>query len=87
MVSQKTNRSGVKKPTTTKKKTLEQEAQEFVQKDIPVGDIPTRDYFAGAALSGLLASGKYLRSGEIVDQAYSYSQLMLDYKKTRDKSS
>jgi len=86
MVSQKTNRSGVKKPTT-KKKTLEQEAQEFVQKDIPVGDIPTRDYFAGAALSGLLASGKYLRSGEIVDQAYSYSQLMLDYKKTRDKSS
>jgi len=52
-----------------------------------VGDIPTRDYFAGAALSGLLASGKYLRSGEIVDQAYSYSQLMLDYKKTRDKSS
>jgi hypothetical protein len=86
MVSQKTNRSGVKKPPN-KKKTLEQEAQEFVQKDIPVGDIPTRDYFAGAALSGLLASGKYLRSGEIVDQAYNYSQLMLDYKKTRDKSS
>jgi hypothetical protein len=82
MVSKKTNRSSV-----DKKKTLEQEAQEFIKKEIPIGDIPTRDYFAGAALSGLLASGKYLRSGEIVDQAYSYSQLMLDYKKTRDKSS
>ena len=82
MVSKKTNRSSV-----DKKKTLEQEAQEFIKKEIPVGDIPTRDYFAGAALSGLLASGKYLRSGEIVDQAYSYSQLMLEYKKTRDKSS
>jgi len=82
MVSKKTNRSSV-----DKKKTLEQEAQEFIKKEIPIGDIPTRDYFAGAALSGLLASGKYLRSGEIVEQAYSYSQLMLDYKKTRDKSS
>jgi len=82
MVSKKTNRSSV-----DKKKTLEQEAQEFIKKEIPIGVIPTRDYFAGAALSGLLASGKYLRSGEIVDQAYSYSQLMLDYKKTRDKSS
>jgi hypothetical protein len=38
-------------------------------------------------LSGLLASGKYLRSDEIVSQAYCYSCLMLDYKKTIDKSS
>ena len=67
--------------------TLEQEAQEFLKKEIPAGDLPSRDYFAGAALSGLLASGKYLRSDEIVSQAYCYSCLMLDYKKTIDKSS
>ena len=81
MVSKKTSRSSINK------KTLEQEAQEFIQSDIPSGDIPSRDYFAGAALSGLLASGKYLRSDEIVDQAFCYSCLMLDYKKTKDKSS
>ena len=73
---------------TTKKKTLEQEAQEFVQKEIPSDDISTRDYFAGAALSGLLAaSGKYLRSDEIINQAFCYSCLMLDHKKNKDKSS
>lgn len=72
----------------TKKKTLEQEAQEFVQKEIPSDDISTRDYFAGAALSGLLAaSGKYLRSDEIINQAFCYSCLMLDHKKNKDKSS
>ena len=70
-----------------KKKTLEQEAQEFLRKEIPSGDLPSRDYFAGAALSGLLASGKYLRSDEIVSQAYCYSCLMLEHKKTIDKSS
>jgi len=69
------------------KKTLEQEAQEFIKEEIPTGDIPSRDYFAGAALSGLLGSGKYLRSEEIVKQAYKYSKLMLEYKKSRDKSS
>ena len=73
---------------TTKKKTLEQEAQEFIKQEIPSRDIATRDYFAGAALSGLLAtSGKYLRSDEIVTQAFCYSCLMLDHKKTKDKSS
>ena len=73
--------------SSKKKKTLEQEAQEFIQSDIPSGDIPTRDYFAGAALSGLIASGKDLRSDEIVSQAYCYSCLMLDHKKTKEKSS
>ena len=72
----------------TKKKTLEQEAQEFVQQETPSDDISTRDYFAGAALSGLLAaSGKYLRSDEIINQAFCYSCLMLDHKKNKDKSS
>ena len=68
------------------KKTLEQEAQEFTKSEIPTGDIPSRDYFAGAALSGLLASGKYMRSDEIVNQAFCYSCFMLDKKKTKDKS-
>lgn len=73
---------------TTKKKTLEQEAQEFIKQEIPSDDISTRDYFAGAALSGLLAaSGKYLRSDEIINQAFCYSCLMLDHKKNKDKSS
>lgn len=70
-----------------KKKTLEQEAQEFIKSEIPSGEIPTRDYFAGAALSGLLASGEYMRSDEIVSQAFCYSCLMLDHKKHKDKSS
>ena len=70
-----------------KKKTLEQEAQEFIKQDIPSSEIPARDYFAGAALSGLIASGKYMRSDEIVNQAFCYSCLMLDYKKQKDKSS
>jgi|TARA_B100001939_G_scaffold25753_3_gene20854 hypothetical protein len=69
------------------KKTLEQEAQEFIKQEIPSRDIATRDYFAGAALSGLLGSGKYLRSDEIVNQAFCFSCLMLDYKKNKDKSS
>jgi len=69
------------------KKTLEQEAQEFIKQEIPSGEIPARDYFAGAALSGLLASGKYMRSDEIVSQAFCYSCLMLDHKKHKDKSS
>ena len=81
MVSKKTDRSSINK------KTLEQEAQEFIQKPIVGTDIPSRDYFAGAALSGLLASGVHGRSDEIVNQAFCYSCLMLDYKKQKDKSS
>ena len=69
------------------KKTLEHEAQEFLKSEIPTGDVPSRDYFAGAALSGLLASGKYMRSDEIVNQAFCISCLMLDHKKNKDKSS
>jgi len=63
-----------------KRKTLEQEAQEFLMKDkeiIPQGSIKLGDYFAGCALSGLIASGKYLRSDEIEDEAYKYRDRML----------
>jgi hypothetical protein len=64
-----------------KRKTLEQEAQEFLQKDkevIPPESIQLGDYFAGCALSGLIASGKFLRSDEIVDEAYKYRDRMLE---------
>ena len=69
-----------------KKKTLEQEAQEFLKKEkveIPPGDIALGDYFAGCALSGLLASGKYLRSEEIVHEAFEYRDRMLKAKKNK----
>lgn len=75
----------IMKPINKKKKTLEQEAQEFQKKSIPIKDIPSRDYFAGAALSGLIASGGNGRSDEIVNQAFCYSCLMLNYKKNKDK--
>jgi len=45
---------------------------------IPPGNIQLGDYFAGCALSGLIASGKYLRSDEIVDEAYKYRDRMLE---------
>jgi len=69
-----------------KKKTLEQEAQEFLKKDkevFPPGFVQIGDYFAGCALSGLLASGKYLRSDEIVDEAYKYRDMMLEANKNK----
>ena len=67
-------------------KTLEQEAQEFLQKErevIPPGDVQLGDYFAGCALSGLIASGKYLRSDEIGDGAYKYRDRTLEAKKNK----
>ena len=69
-----------------KKKTLEQEAQEFLKKDkevIPPGEVQLGDYFAGCALSGLIASGKFLRSDEIVDEAYKYRDRMLKANKNK----
>jgi len=69
-----------------KKKTLEQEAQEFLKKDkedIPPSNVKLGEYFAGCALSGLIASGKYLRSDEIVDEAYKYRDRMLEANKNK----
>ena len=77
-MSQPTKRARGRPP---KRKTLEQEAQEFLKKDIkssPPGHVPLGDYYAGCALSGLIASGRYLRSDEIVDEAFKYSERMLD---------
>lgn len=70
-----------------KKKTLEQEAQEFLEKEKSVQNISKvtssdlGDYYAGCALSGLIASGKFMRSEEIVEEAFSYSRRMLEHKK------
>jgi len=83
MVEGNSNRPRGRPP---KRKTLEQEAQEFLKKDkevFPPGFVQIGDYFAGCALSGLLASGKYLRSDEIVDEAYKYSDMMLGANKKK----
>ena len=69
-----------------KKKTLEQEAQEFLMKEkevIPPGLVQMGDFFAGCALSGLLASGKFLRSDEIVEEAFKYRDRMLEANKKK----
>jgi|TARA_R110000744_G_scaffold149302_5_gene262425 hypothetical protein len=69
------------------KKTLEQEAQEFVSnKDTTQIKVETNDFFAGHALSGLLASGKYYtKSDQIIEEAFSYSNKMIDYKNNKKK--
>lgn len=64
------------------RKTLEQEAQEFLQKSLEKNpQLTPGDIYAGCALAGLLASGKYLRSEEIVEEAFSYRDRMLHHKK------
>ena len=66
-------------------KTLEQEAQEFLNKSIEKDpQCLAGDLYAGCALAGLIASGKYLRSDEIVEEAFSYRDRMLLYKKKTD---
>lgn len=66
----------------TNRKTLEQEAQEFLQKSLEKNpQFSAGDLYAGCALAGLLASGKYLRSEEIVEEAFSYRDRMLRHKK------
>lgn len=80
--------SNIKRPRgrPPKKKTLEQEAQEFLKKEKevnPPGEVQLGDYFAGCALSGLIASGKFLRSDEIVAEAFKYRDRMLETKKNK----
>jgi len=81
--SKKPRRRTATPPKQTK--TLEQEAQEFLKKSIEKDPQHTSgDLYAGCALAGLLASGKYLRSEEIVEEAFSYRDRMLQYKKKND---
>jgi hypothetical protein len=64
-----------------KKKTLEQEAQEFRKlKVIEEPPMSARIYLAGQALSGLLAAsrGGYVRSDEVKREAYEWADRMLE---------
>ena len=65
----------------TKKKTLEQEAQEFRKtKIVEEPPMSARIYLAGQALSGLLAASRsgYVRSDEIKREAYEWADRMLE---------
>jgi len=65
---------------------LEQEAKDFsnkfkdTPKDPPKKVSPQRVVLAASALSGLLASGAGARAEELVEQAFRYADLLLEYK-------
>ena len=64
-----------------KKKTLEQEAQEFRKlKIVEEPPMSARIYLAGQALSGLLAAsrGGYVRSDEVKREAYRRTDRLLE---------
>ena len=66
---------------SVKKKTLEQEAQEFRKlKVIEEPPMSVRIYLAGQALSGLLAAsrGGYVRLDEVKREAYEWADRMLE---------
>jgi hypothetical protein len=74
--------SSVKKPRgrPPKKKTLEQEAQEFREsKVVEEPPMSARVYLAGQALAGLLAAnrGVYVSFDDIKRQAYEWADKML----------
>lgn len=72
-----------KKPPTP---SLEQEAKAFVSSKNTPGDIseslsPHKEQLAASVLAGLLASGARSRAEELVEEAYRYVDLLLQYKK------
>jgi len=78
----------IKKTPTQRKtstpKSLEDEAKEFfsnrVQSELPTGSkegLSLRSFYAGSALSGLLAAGRTSRAEELVDEAFRYADFML----------
>ena len=67
-------------------KSIEEEAKEFFEKnrkEVPElnSQVTLRDYFAGAALSGLLSVARYGRAEDIVEEAYRYADLMIERSK------
>jgi len=67
-------------------KSIEEEAKEFFEKnrkEVPDinSQVTLRNYFAGAALAGLLSAARYGRAEEIVEEAYRYADLMVEYSK------
>lgn len=73
------------RPPKTPAKSLEEEAREFFNKKVKeeettgltVENLSLLQFYAGSALSGLLASGKYNRADELVDEAFRYAGLMV----------
>jgi len=64
-----------------KKKTLEQEAQEFREtKAVKEPPMSPRIYLAGQALAGLLAAnrGSYIRFEDVRREAYEWADKMLE---------
>jgi len=67
---------------------LEQEAKAFVEgkrnvtkKTVPTGDPSTlRLQLAASVLAGLLPSGNIVRAEELVEEAFRYADLILEYK-------
>jgi len=62
---------------------IEEEAKEFFQSRREITpELPNPDtvsFFAAFALSGLIASSKYYRPDEIVEEAFKYGRLMHEY--------
>jgi len=64
---------------------LEEEALAFYEKSVKeesaissaFSKVPLRDFYAGFALSGLIASSKYSRAEEIVEEAFRYADIMV----------
>jgi len=72
-----------KKPPTP---SLEQEAKAFVSNKNTPGDVPEKlsplkEQLAASVLAGLLASGAKARAEELVEEAYRYVDLLLQYRK------
>tara|TARA_B110000908_G_scaffold34363_1_gene41113 strand:- start:1871 stop:2104 length:234 start_codon:yes stop_codon:yes gene_type:complete len=72
-----------KKPPTP---TLEQEAKSFIKskeitKSVPEKLSPHREQLAASVLAGLLVSGRSIRAEELVEEAYRYVDLLLQYNK------
>lgn len=74
-------------PAEKKQMSLEEEARQFytkrVQEDSATAsaftEAPLRNLYAGFALSGLIASSKYSRAEEIVEEAFRYADIMVRY--------
>jgi len=73
------------RPPKIPAKSLEEEAREFFNQKVKeeettglnVENLSLLQFYAGSALSGLIASGRYNRADELVDEAFRYAALMV----------
>lgn len=67
--------------------TLEQEANAFIKNKentterVPKKLSPQKEQLAASVLAGLLASGRSVRAEELVEEAYRYVDILLQYNK------